>query len=445
MSMKKRLFTFLLATVLTVLAFSLFPISAEGAVRSGSCGRDITWELDTQTGEMVISGTGEMYYGEMAPGLSAAAPWYMSRDQVKTVRVEEGITLICENAFYNCANLTSVSLPSTVTSIKGYAFSDCSSLTSINIPAGVTEIGLFAFYDCTALKELKLPDSLKSLQADAFSGCKSLITNEGGISYVDHWAVSVSKKISTATLKDGTVGIAQNAFISCERLKIVNIPDSVKTICDGAFRFCEMLQSVQIPEGVTTVEESLFRYCYALETVSLPSSITSIENYAFEHCTSLEKIYFAGTEEQWNTIKKGEGWNDTEKDVTVIFHAHEYGTPTAYTEQQHQQTCACGEIRYRSHEYGDWEVIKEASQSETGEKQRQCLCGHTVSEVIPTVTITTDATENTTASNATQDADTNSSTATGCYATASALSSLLLLLPSAMMCLAKKSKRSTHS
>ena len=77
-------------------------------------------------------------------------------------------------AFYGCSGLTSLTLPSSVTSIGDYAFQDCSGLTSLTLPSGVTSIGICAFYDCSGLTSLTIPSSVTEIGWGAFRGCSGL-------------------------------------------------------------------------------------------------------------------------------------------------------------------------------------------------------------------------------------------------------------------------------
>ena len=52
---------------------------------------------------------------------------------------------IGESAFSGCRNLTSVTIPNSVTSIGYNAFYDCWGLSSVTIPNSVTSIGKLAF------------------------------------------------------------------------------------------------------------------------------------------------------------------------------------------------------------------------------------------------------------------------------------------------------------
>ena len=71
-----------------------------------------------------------------------------------TAEMLDGITTISGLAFYQCANLTSVDIPSSVTSIGKEAFYSCSSLMSVTIPSSVTSIGAYAFNFCNRLESV---------------------------------------------------------------------------------------------------------------------------------------------------------------------------------------------------------------------------------------------------------------------------------------------------
>ena len=128
--------------------------------------------------------------------------------------------VIGDGAFNYCSNLTSITIPSGVTSIGEEAFSGCSGLTSINIPNSVTTIGAAAFYDCSSLTSITIPDSVTSISVNAFSGCSSLTS--------------------------------------------VTIPNSVTSIGGNAFRYCTSLTSVTIPNSVTTIGAGVFGNCNSL-------------------------------------------------------------------------------------------------------------------------------------------------------------------------------------
>lgn len=77
------------------------------------------------------------------------------------------------NAFYNCENLTSVNLPDGLTVIGDHAFDGCTNLTEIDIPNGVTSIGSNAF-TLTALKKVTIPASVTDINY-SFRGSNSLL------------------------------------------------------------------------------------------------------------------------------------------------------------------------------------------------------------------------------------------------------------------------------
>ena len=134
------------------------PPVTDGETYSGTCGDDVTWMLDTDTGELTISGTGAMADYSRAPN----NPWYSYRSSIKTVTIQSGVTSIGDRTIYGCANLTSVTIPDSVTSIGIRAFFNCTNLTSVTIPDSVTSIGDWAFAQCTSLANVTIPDSATS-------------------------------------------------------------------------------------------------------------------------------------------------------------------------------------------------------------------------------------------------------------------------------------------
>ena len=117
-------------------------------ITDNKCGDNATWSFDDSTGTLTISGTGDMYdynnlYGDEIEG-SDFAPWYDFIDKIESVVIEDGITYISEG-FLGCYNLTSLTIPNSVTSIGYMAFRGCTSLKSVTIPKTVTEIKEHAF------------------------------------------------------------------------------------------------------------------------------------------------------------------------------------------------------------------------------------------------------------------------------------------------------------
>ena len=79
--------------------------------------------------------------------------------------------IIGASAFEGCWDLTSVTIPNSVTSIGDYAFSGCDGLTSVTIPNSVTEIGDYAFSGCTGLTSITIPNSVTEIGSGAFYKC----------------------------------------------------------------------------------------------------------------------------------------------------------------------------------------------------------------------------------------------------------------------------------
>ena len=92
---------------------------------------------------------------------------YYSGDNCYTSNDEIG-----EYAFHDCSGLTSLTLPSSITSIGESAFRNCHGLTSLTLPAGITSIGEYAFRGCSGLTSIYVySEKVPKMGTDVFKGC----------------------------------------------------------------------------------------------------------------------------------------------------------------------------------------------------------------------------------------------------------------------------------
>ena len=150
--MKKRVLSLLLALVLLA---ALLPQTAliSHAAASGTCGENLTWSFDEETGTLTITGSGAMTKWS-AP---ERTPWNEHRAQIKSVILPNGLTNIGSCAFENCEALKKIVLPDSVTDIGKSAFSQCTALTGLSMPDGLLRIGNNAFYKCIELETVMIP------------------------------------------------------------------------------------------------------------------------------------------------------------------------------------------------------------------------------------------------------------------------------------------------
>ena len=196
-------------------------------------------------------------------------------------------------AFSGCSGLTSLTLPSNVTSIGYSAFEGCSSLTSLILPSSVTSIGSSAFEGCSSLTSLILPSSVTSIGSSAFEGCSGLtsLTLPSSVTSIGWATFSGCSGLTSLTLPSSVTSIDGRAFYGCSSLFSLTLPSSVTEIGESAFRGCSSLFSLTLPSSVTEIGESAFRGCSGLTSLTLPSSVTSIGKSAFEGCSGLTSIY----------------------------------------------------------------------------------------------------------------------------------------------------------
>ena len=148
-----------------------------------------------------------------------------------------GVKEICDNAFRGCTNLTSLTLPDSLTSIGEYAFYNCNKLKRFNIPNSVTILKRNAFAYCESIESAALPDSITSIDESAFRNCISL---------------------KCVIIPNSITRIEGYAFAGCINLNDVVIPDSVIRIGEYAFADCFQLSNITIPKGEMIIDRGAF-------------------------------------------------------------------------------------------------------------------------------------------------------------------------------------------
>jgi hypothetical protein len=206
------------------------------------------------------------------------------------------VTTVGRYAFYDCTNLTRVTIPDSVTSIGDGAFGGCTSLTSVTIPTSVTSIGDSTFYSCTSLTSVTIPDSVTSIGDVVFASCTSLtsVTIGNGVTSIGHHAFASCTSLTSFTIPNSVTSIGDMAFGECTSLTNVTIPDSVTSIGNSAFSRCTSLTSVTIPNSVSSIGDDAFSHCTSLTRVTIGNGVASIGRWAFWSCSSLIGVYFQG-------------------------------------------------------------------------------------------------------------------------------------------------------
>ena len=219
-----------------------------------------------------------------------------------TLELGENITTIGNSAFYDCRGLKNVTIPQSVTSIGDSAFGECSSLETLSLGENIKTIGDSAFYHCINLGKddltsVTIPQSVTSIGKDAFRFCNNMksLTINGAIESMGARAFAGCISLKTLSLGENIKTIGHFAFADCSSLTNVTIPQSVTSIGNYVFRYCTLLKNVTIPEKVTTIGLGTFSYCKQLEYIMLPAGLTSFRD-SLEGCPDGCVIYYNNDE-----------------------------------------------------------------------------------------------------------------------------------------------------
>ncbi len=208
--------------------------------------------------------------------------------ELESVTLPNTIRVIGDNAFYNCTNLESINLPDSIIDIGRYAFQNCNSLTTVTTPSSDCYIDYRAFYNCTNLTTVNYNTYNGSIYYTAFENCPVKTLNIGpGVTYIPKFYT-----VETVTFAEGAMFVPSEAFSNCARLKTVDLPDTIKSIEYNAFYNCDSLVNFEIPENVIYIGDRAFSYCDSLTEITIPKSVEQIQWYAFANCDNLSVLNF---------------------------------------------------------------------------------------------------------------------------------------------------------
>ena len=199
----------------------------------------------------------ETWFDVVSPSAPFSNPGelYVNDQIVTEIIIPDGNNEVAPNLCKNLYKLTSVEIPSSVSTIGYGAFYGCSGLTSISIPEGVTSIGTYTFYGCCGLTNVIIPEGVARIGDNSFRGCSGL---------------------NSIIIPEGVIYIGSHAFQGCTGITSIILPDGVIRIGNQAFRGCSNITSINIPEGLTTIGGLAFYGCSNLKEIVLPSSVTDI-------------------------------------------------------------------------------------------------------------------------------------------------------------------------
>ncbi len=242
--------------------------------------------------------------------------------EIEEVSFPEGLEYIGGDAFCECKNLKSVTLPSSLQELHSYAFRGCTSiegfygnekfhtpdhkclifemnspyvpaswngtwicgfaghgLSEYTIPEGIVGIENYTFESKTDLQSVTLPSTIVEVAAHAFEGCSNLEAIYGEHTSEDHRCVVFDGQLRTLAARKGVSSTYK-------------IPDNITSIGYGAFEGCSEIKTITMGDQVTEIEGYAFAWCPNLQSITLSAALKDLSGYnAFLHSDKLETIY----------------------------------------------------------------------------------------------------------------------------------------------------------
>lgn len=301
------------------------------------------WRVMIDNVSLIIGG--ERIEKLLLEGTGAIPDYAFLGFDIGSVTLGDGVKKIGKSAFCYCKSLASLSLGDSVEEIGERAFNMCTSLAELSLGTGLGNIGKYAFAYCENLScTVRLPASLTEIGYAPFTDTPitAFEVAEGNPAYSAQDGVLFDKEMKilvayprgkadeTYTVPDGVNRIAAEAFYTNPYLCEVAFPASLEEIGNSAFYSCSALEKItfagnslvsvgsdafyrtgllaaELPDSVKYVGRRAFNGCSQMEYIILGKGIEQIDTAAFGNMGTGFKLFYRGSEAEWNEVKKGGG------------------------------------------------------------------------------------------------------------------------------------------
>ncbi|MGI6471707.1 MAG: leucine-rich repeat protein [Candidatus Methanomethylophilaceae archaeon] len=264
-------------------------------------------------------------------------PWHLSRYNLTSLIVSEGVVSLGDFTFYNCFSLENVILPNSLEEIGDHALYGCYNVTSLTAPI---DIKMWTSARFTSLITLTLTEGQTGMGASYYSvygpetpwynSNLAFVTISDGVISIGDCSFFGSSSLTDVSIANTVTHIGYGAFHNCSSLKNITIPESVISIDKHAFQGCSSLTDINvesenqnyasvdgilydeginvlikcpngknekiiIPESVSLIDKYAFHGCSLLTSVSMSTGVTSIGDFGFSGCSSLAEINIPAT------------------------------------------------------------------------------------------------------------------------------------------------------
>lgn len=303
-----------------LLLVSIMPLAVHAATKYEIDGIYYYLKYSTKTAEVTYNNQNK-YSGDIV------IPSTVTLDDV-----EYSVTAILGQVFAKCPDLTSVTIPSSVTSLGKSVFENSANLTTIiieegnpvydsrencnavietasnkllfgckdtMIPNSVTTIGESAFYNCSGLTTINIPNSVTNIEKESFRNCSGLtyIKVGNGVTTIGEGAFAGCSCMTKVELNCNEIiskDYDPNEYYRPpsyfgSQVKEFILGEDVTRIGEYAFARCG-INTMNIPKNVTSIGDYAFSDCYYLVEVGISSSISEIPQWTFYMCQKLSKV-----------------------------------------------------------------------------------------------------------------------------------------------------------